>query len=60
MVDSNVVITISATQIEGDTHADGTSRTPRQSVGTRVITRESGKWLLQLAHNTIILTPPSK
>ena len=59
-IDSIVATTISATQIKGDTHADGTSRTPRQSVGTRVITRESGKWLLQLAHNTIIVTPVSK
>ena len=60
MIDSTVAITISATQIEGDTQADGGSRTPRQSVGTRVITRESGRWLLQLAHNTMILAKAPK
>jgi hypothetical protein len=52
--DSLTAITISATQIEGDTKADGTAREARQSVGTRVITRHGGRWLFKTAHNTIM------
>ena len=58
IIDSSVAITISTTQIEGDTRADGITRQPRQSVGTRVMTRRDGKWLLNTAHNTIIAPLP--
>jgi uncharacterized protein (TIGR02246 family) len=54
LIDSRTAITISATEIGGDTHADGTAREPRRSVGTRIITKSAGKWLLKVAHNTII------
>jgi uncharacterized protein (TIGR02246 family) len=60
IIDSSFAITISATQIEGDTRADGTARRARQSVGTRVMTKRGGKWLLKVAHNTIIAPLPSK
>jgi uncharacterized protein (TIGR02246 family) len=54
ILDSLTAMTITATQIEGDTKPDGTAREVRQSVGSRVITRHSGRWLLRVAHNTII------
>ena len=60
ILDSATAITITATQIEGDTGADGSAREARQSVGTRVITRHGGKWLLKTAHNTIIQSAPAR
>jgi uncharacterized protein (TIGR02246 family) len=57
-LDSATAITITATQIEGDTRGDGSARAARQSVGTRVIARHGGKWLLKTAHNTIIQNAP--
>ncbi len=60
LLDSLTAITVSATQIEGDTKADGMGRDARQSVGTRVLSRHGGRWLLRTAHNTIIQSAGSK
>jgi uncharacterized protein (TIGR02246 family) len=60
LLDSLTAITISATQIEGDTKADGTARAARQSVGTRVMSRHGGRWLLRTAHNTIMQSAGSR
>jgi uncharacterized protein (TIGR02246 family) len=60
IVDQNLGITIQATQISGDTFANGESRPPRSSVGTRIIVRQNGRWRLKTSHNTMITSPPPK
>jgi uncharacterized protein (TIGR02246 family) len=54
MLDSVTALEIRATQIEDDTFADGTRRTPRRSVGTRIYVRRGERWWLQTSHNTIV------
>jgi uncharacterized protein (TIGR02246 family) len=60
IVDQDLAITVTATQISGDTFASGESRPSRSSVGTRVIVRQNGAWRLKTSHNTIITAPPAK
>jgi uncharacterized protein (TIGR02246 family) len=59
LLDATFAITTTTTEIEGDTRQDGSARPARRSVGSRVLVRRGGRWMLQLSHNTIVTTAPS-